>query len=151
MNANRMIVVGVDGSEHSRSALQWAMSEAHLRGAAVQAVTAWGPENYPAALESQAAAERLLAHEIQALPAFHRNGAAIATEVVEGRPADVLSAAARDAELLVVGGHGHNPAWHAVLGAVSDECIRKATCPVVVIPDRYEQPVEPTTKAVAGR
>ena len=42
--------------------------------------------------------------------------------------------AARSADLLVLGSHGHSRLQHTVLGSVSEECIRKATCPVVVIP-----------------
>ena len=40
------IVVGVDGSPASLCALEWAVGQASLTGAAVQAVTAW---QYPAA------------------------------------------------------------------------------------------------------
>lgn len=36
-----LIVVGVDGSAGSREALQWAVAQAELSGAAVQAVKAW--------------------------------------------------------------------------------------------------------------
>jgi nucleotide-binding universal stress UspA family protein len=53
---------------------------------------------------------------------------------VEGRAADVLTTAARDADLLVLGSHGHSQVRHTVLGSVSEECVRKATCPVVVLP-----------------
>src|SRR5215211_3277250 len=35
------IVVGVDGSEESRAALRWAVDEAELRGAELEAVMAW--------------------------------------------------------------------------------------------------------------
>lgn len=35
------IVVGVDGSAHAAAALRWAVEEARLRGARVQAVLAW--------------------------------------------------------------------------------------------------------------
>ncbi len=39
--AQRRIVAGVDGSESSRAALAWAVHEARLTGAVVEAVIAW--------------------------------------------------------------------------------------------------------------
>ncbi len=38
---NPRIVVGVDGSPGSRTALRWAMTQARLLGARVEAVAAW--------------------------------------------------------------------------------------------------------------
>ena len=37
----RRIVVGVDGFESSKAALRWAIRQAKLTGAVVEAVTAW--------------------------------------------------------------------------------------------------------------
>jgi len=42
----------------------------------------------------------------------------------------------RGADLLVVGSHGHGTAYDLVVGSVSAGVIRKATIPVLVIPDR---------------
>ena len=41
MVAMQRIVVGIDGSEASRAALRWALDEARLRGASLEAVQAW--------------------------------------------------------------------------------------------------------------
>ena len=44
---DRRIVVGVDGSAGSRTALRWAISQGQLTGAKVEAVSAWqGPPVY---------------------------------------------------------------------------------------------------------
>jgi nucleotide-binding universal stress UspA family protein len=64
---------------------------------------------------------------------------------MEGRPADVLAAAGHNADLLVLGSHGHSRVPHTVLGSVSEECIRKAACPVVIPvpvadPERHTEP-----------
>ncbi|MBX7267259.1 universal stress protein [Micromonospora sp. Llam7] len=135
-----LIVVGVDGSEGGRRALGWAAREAAERNGTVQAVTAWrwdglegGSMVAPNPIEEEERATALLAREIAVV---NRDGSAapVAAQVVEGRPADVLSAAARGADLLVLGSHGHGRLRHTVLGSVSEECVRKATCPVVVIP-----------------
>ena len=142
MNANYLIVVGVDGSEGGRRALDWAANEAATRGGAVQAVVAWswdGMDYGPiAATYPQQEAERaqkVIGDEIKALVQRRGSHLPVSGEVVEGRPADVLIAAGRSADLLVLGSHGHSRLRHTVLGSVSEECIRNAACPVVVIPD----------------
>ncbi|RZU54599.1 nucleotide-binding universal stress UspA family protein [Krasilnikovia cinnamomea] len=158
MTDSYLIVVGVDGSVGSRRALEWAAREAAARGGAVQAVIAWswdgieygpmtatGPEE-----EAQRAAE-LLDREVKALADRRGTAQPVAAEVIEGRPADVLSAAASAADLLVLGSHGHSRVRHTVLGSVSEECIRKATCPVVVIPVPAERPAPAKEPALRGR
>ena len=141
MTANHRIVVGVDGSEGSRRALTWAVREAAVRSGTVQAVTAWrwdGVDMPPHAAthpeQEREHARQILAREIEEIPESIRVGVTIAAEVVEGRAAEVLTTAAKDANLLVLGSHGHSRVWHTVLGSVSEECVRKSTCPVVVLP-----------------
>jgi len=135
------IVVGVDGSEGGRRALLWAVREAAARGGTVHAVIAWrwdAVDLPPYAMmhpdEERERAECVLTEEISAIPGFERSGVPIAAEAVEGRAAEVLAMAARSADLLVLGSHGHGRMRHTVMGSVSDECIRRAACPVVVIP-----------------
>jgi len=155
VNRNYRVVVGVDGSEGARRALQWAVREAGARSGSVQAVISWrwdtnfvdlppSSVTYPDPEQERKRAERILSHELDGLPGYERAGVTIATEVVEGRAADVLSAAARDADLLVLGSHGHSRVRHTVLGSVSEECVRKAVCPVVVLP---AAPASPTHSA----
>jgi nucleotide-binding universal stress UspA family protein len=156
MSSTYLIVVGVDGSTGSRHALEWAAHEAATRGGAVQAVIAWswdGMEYGPIAAtrpqEEAERARRLLDREIQDLIARTGSSLPVAAETIEGRPADVLSAAARTADLLVLGSHGHSRVRHTVLGSVSEECIRKAACPVVVIPvpaEKQQPPAEPALR-----
>ncbi|WP_341720972.1 universal stress protein [Micromonospora sp. FIMYZ51] len=151
-----LIVVGVDGSDGGRRALRWAAREAAERNGAVQAVTAWrwdgldgGAMVAPNPVEEKERAEALLAREIAAITG---DGSAIpvAAEVLEGRPAEVLTAAARKADLLVLGSHGHGRLRHTVLGSVSEECVRKATCPVVVIPVPAPAPTGTAVPALPG-
>jgi len=141
MSSTYLIVAGVDGSEGGRRALEWAAREAEARGGAVQAVMAWswdGMEYGPIAAtrpdEEAERAARTLEREIHDLITRHGSHIPVAAEVIEGRPADVLSTAGRAADLLVLGSHGHSRVRHTVLGSVSEDCIRKAVCPVVVIP-----------------
>ncbi|MFG2794707.1 universal stress protein [Streptomyces sp. NPDC048419] len=57
----------------------------------------------------------------------------VAPQVVEGQPTAVLTDAARDADLLVVGSHGHGAFAGMLLGSVSHHCVQQATCPVTVV------------------
>ena len=91
------IVVGVDGSDGGRLALRWAVHEASTRGGTVQAVTAWqcndlDPAGADNPVELRERADRALSDEIAGLPS---SGVVIAAEVVEGRAAEVLCAAAQ--------------------------------------------------------
>ncbi|HLU32545.1 MAG TPA: universal stress protein [Natronosporangium sp.] len=135
MPNNDLIVVGVDGSDGGRRALQWAAQEAASRGGTVQAVTAWRWDVPGGGLEGAGEEDpRQRASDILEREVASVGKVPVACEVREGRPADVLVAAARDADLLVLGSRGHSRVWQAVLGSVTEECVRRATCPVVVIP-----------------
>ncbi|MFC0006461.1 universal stress protein [Micromonospora siamensis] len=142
MESNRLIVVGVDGSDGGRRALDWAADEAIAHGGAVQVVVAWrwdrievGPmTNATGPVDEQARAVALLDDELRGLALRKGSGCVVSGEVVEGPPAEVLASAAHGADLLVLGSHGHSRLRHTVLGSVSEECVRRATCPVVVVP-----------------
>jgi nucleotide-binding universal stress UspA family protein len=141
MTTRHLIIVGVDGSEGGRRALEWAVREADARGGAVEAVTAWswdgvefGPVLATSPAEARERAVRLLDDEIRALTATHGSHVPIAAEVIEGSPGEALARAGRAADLIVLGSHGHSRVRHTVLGSVSEACIRMAACPVVVIP-----------------
>ena len=138
---NHLIVVGVDGSEGGRRALGWAAHEAAGRDTAVQAVMAWHWDGIEAEVitatspeEERQQAAKVLDRELSAVIAEHGSHLPIAAELIEGSPAEVLTEAARSADLLVLGSHGHSGLLHRVLGSVSGTCIRKAGCPVVVVP-----------------
>jgi len=61
--------------------------------------------------------------------------------VMIGRPADEIVRHARDyeAELIVIGTHGHDGLQRVLLGSVADRVIRQATCPVLVVPSRSRE------------
>jgi nucleotide-binding universal stress UspA family protein len=139
MNTYR-IVVGVDGSEGGERALRWAAREAHHRGGTVEAIIAWTWDGIDAGLgtptnpsDAKALAEKALTRTVTAVNTVYPT-VAIAAETVQARPAAALTRAARDADLLVLGSHGHGRLYHAVIGSVTEACIRVAGCPVVVVP-----------------
>jgi nucleotide-binding universal stress UspA family protein len=156
--ASYLIVVGVDGSEGGRRALDWAATEAASRGGAVQTVTAWswdgiehGPITGVNPADAQARASRMLEREVTSLIERRGSGMPVAGDVIEGRPADVLTAAALAAELLVLGSHGHSRVHHNVLGSVSEESVCKAPCLVVVIPLPVARARYPAETALRSR
>jgi len=150
---NYLIVVGIDGSEGARSALRWAIREARSRGGSVKAVHAWRwefPELHGEHTDARQASisGAMLDREVEAVAHHAPVGVRIAGEAVHGRPDGVLTDAARTADLLVLGSHGHSRGRHTVLGSVSEECIRKAACPVVVIPVPVKAPESPVEPAI---
>ncbi len=56
--------------------------------------------------------------------------------LVEGPPVQTLldEAARLEADMMVVGSHGYGAVFEVLLGSVSAGVIRRATCPVLVIP-----------------
>jgi nucleotide-binding universal stress UspA family protein len=64
-------------------------------------------------------------------------GASVETITVgedEGDPAEVLAARSRDLDLLVVGSRGYGPVRQVLIGGVSAELMRRAACPVLIVP-----------------
>lgn len=59
--------------------------------------------------------------------------AAITADVVHGHPSNVLVAASKEADLLVVGNRGHSTVTGMLLGSVSQPCVHHTECPVMVV------------------
>jgi nucleotide-binding universal stress UspA family protein len=131
------IVVGVDGSEAGRRALQWALDEARMRRAECLLVHAWsvGVDEvglYPGEVLPLVAqdAQWLLDTELDVAAA---SGVPAKGLLVEGSAADALVEASADADLLVVGHRRQREAPTAVRGSVSAACVDRSACPVVVV------------------
>ena len=145
-DATSRIVVGVDGSDGARRALEWAVAEARLRGAQLIAVHTWelpplgmsaGPFDPPMTLDPdmiqrvEAAARDLVDRELDAVDV---TGLQVDKRVEPRNPADALLDAARDANLLVVGTRGRGGFSGLLLGSVSQQVSQHAPCPVVIVP-----------------
>jgi nucleotide-binding universal stress UspA family protein len=148
-NGQHRIVVGVDGSVPSKAGLAWAIRQARLTGAAVEAVIAWefpAITGYPVPV-SDVDWEDLAAQALSDAIADVAAGAQpvkIATKVKKGNAAQVLLEEAAGADLLVVGSRGHGGFVEALLGSTGQHCVHHATCPVVVIRDSVTgRPAEP--------
>src|SRR4051794_34962992 len=141
------IVIGIDGSEGSLVALRWALAEAALRDAEVQAVYAWTVP-YVGELSGMAIATIDRAQlEADAKAVLTDTVARLHVDdvraplhelVAEGTPAQVLTQAARGADLLVVGSRGRGGFTGLLLGSVSQQVAHHAPCPVVIIPHTDE-------------
>jgi nucleotide-binding universal stress UspA family protein len=132
------IVVGVDGSEASTRAAEWAADQAELTGGRLELVSAWEypmswgnviplPHDFNPEADARAVIDPILAD----LRSSHPN-LDIHLHVVEGHAAEVLIEASKHAALLVVSSRGHRSFSGVVLGSVSQNCVTHAECPVVV-------------------
>ena len=139
------IIVGVDGSQGSKTALKWAMQQAVLTGATVEAIATWqDPAQYgtaygwtSAAFEGDTYATAMaksLDDTIAEVTAQLPHPVTVLPQVIQGHAVEALLHAAADAELLVVGSRGHGTFAGIVLGSVSQHCVQHAPCPVVVVP-----------------
>jgi nucleotide-binding universal stress UspA family protein len=132
------IVVGIDGSEHSRWALKWAADEAKRRGSLLRIVYAQisTPKDVPAWYEPGSTdlspAEAIIDDAVGLVATRHPT--VLARGQVEEWPASlVLTIASRSADLLVVGARGLGGFKELLLGSVSDQCVEYAHCPVAVV------------------
>jgi nucleotide-binding universal stress UspA family protein len=137
------LVVGVDGSAESVSALRWACREASLRGAEVHAVHAWEASCYPAASYAVPAQGRRVDFDAlwrSVLPDGVQGvqGVPVRTEVATGLAARVLLERCEGADMLVLGTASNEPGTPRSVGPVIRACLRRAPCPVVVISSSQE-------------
>ena len=63
------------------------------------------------------------------------HGVEVSYLIWEGDPAESIIEASQseDVDLIVIGNRGHSGMGRALIGSVSDEVIRSAHCPVVVV------------------
>jgi nucleotide-binding universal stress UspA family protein len=140
-----LIVVGHDGSRSAATAVRWALEHAAAVGGRVRVVRGWSMRRPP----------RLEHRSVGYVPPIEDFEAAVAadlradcTGVAGGEPAveveyvafrgpasNGLLEAARDADLVVVGARGLGGFRGLALGSVSDQVVRHAPCPVVVVRD----------------
>lgn len=137
--AVRRIVVGVDGSADSGVALRWACREAAIRDAEVHAVHVWeAPLHSPASYAVPAPEgpyESVVddAEMWKAMLADVTSGVRVRTETAVGLVARVLLDRCKGADMLVLGTANDVPDQQWSAGPVIRACLRRSSCPVVVI------------------
>jgi nucleotide-binding universal stress UspA family protein len=135
------VVVGVDGSEESMRAVEWAAREAAGHGAPLRIVSAAArPPRmpFPGALPPTLASAldglsvRALGQAITRAAAV-TNGLLIDTGLLAGPPAVAVTDSGAGAQMLVVGARGAGGFAAMRLGSVSGYAATHAPCPVIVV------------------
>lgn len=133
---SKRVVVGVDGSNGSRKALEFAFDHASRSGSSVAAIHAWRnlARGFPGEglIEEIQAAERVLAEALAGF-ADQYPDVEVSAEAIPVAPQRALADASQAAELVVVGSRGLGAFAGLLLGSVSQSVLHHAQCPVAVV------------------
>lgn len=149
------IVVGLDGSDESRSALDWAIRAAGPDGT-IHAVHAISPVTELAVAAAQVDSAPMVTHREHDLETWAAPATASAVRVhrsvIEDQAADALLHRADDidADLVVVGVHARARLSPRTLGRVTTELIHRTTHPLVVVRPGPDRPLDDGSVVVAG-
>jgi nucleotide-binding universal stress UspA family protein len=144
------VVVGVDGSEPSLRAADWAADEAALRGAALRLVYASLWERYEGSAlaaglggpSADVTAEAILLAAAERAR-LRRPEVEVTTDVLPDEPEYALVREGRNAALLVLGTRGRSGLVETLLGSVSLTVAAHADCPVIVLRGAHDNQVRP--------
>ena len=155
MTERRVVVVGIDGSECSRTALRWGLYAAGKSPCEVHLVACWQRPllfdagglgvAYPADDDLSQAAQQWLDETVAACSAeiaeAEAAGCVVSARTELGAADVTLEELSKTANLLVVGRRGHN-ALERWLGTTSRHVADHAACPVAVIPESFGAPAD---------
>jgi nucleotide-binding universal stress UspA family protein len=138
------ITVGIDGSNHSVRALEWAANEAAVRHAPLTVLTVhlvpqsgWTGNPIIVPQDAEEVEKERQAAEEMTLKVTSQLGeaqpASVTVRAVNGFPAQMLIEASRKADLMVVGSRGAGGFAKLMAGSVSNQVVHHAHCPVVVV------------------
>ncbi|GAB4086636.1 universal stress protein [Myceligenerans cantabricum] len=137
---DRGVVVGVDGSPESLTALDWAASTATRHDARLTVLAAYEPEQDPTPglqvkdIDVRAAADEALRRAADRLGEVRPGGHAAELLTAVGSPSALLAERSRTSDLVVLGRRGLGRVSRALLGSASGAVVARAHGPVVVIP-----------------
>ncbi|MGO8864521.1 MAG: universal stress protein [Acidimicrobiales bacterium] len=131
--AMHRVVVGIDGSEGGRRALEWAAAEAGRTGAVLEAHASYGPGYVFITTNEVHESLQQLIDEAADRVAQIAPGLTFKGLTHEDSAAKVLIEASEGADLLVVGSRGLGGFSGLLLGSVSHQCSLHAHCPVVIV------------------
>lgn len=144
------VVVGVDGSAESMSALDLAAEEAASRVAPLSIVHVHDPST-ARHVDQPAAARRLLATAVSRALAEHP-ALSVTAELLTGVPTDVLVERAHQASLLVIG-HSPRCGGRTTARSAAHQAVSRTSVPVIVdrplYPSAIAQQPRPVLVAVA--
>jgi nucleotide-binding universal stress UspA family protein len=134
----RRVVVGIDGSDASLDALNWAARQADLTASNLEVVMTWQwPTSFgwgvpvPDDVNPEEDVRKTLETALDPVRVRYPD-LRIDAHVVNGHPAPALVEASKGADLLVVGSRGHGEFVGMLIGSVSEFCTTNAHCPVLV-------------------
>lgn len=140
------VVVGVDGSDPARRALDWAMTEAELRRLPLYVVSATLPAGTYAAMspgalyvEDMHAALEAVRGETEAMVGDANRTREtpfegdLRVQVYSGTATEVLLGMSEKHVLVVVGSRGTGGFSRLLLGSVSTAVVHHSACPVLVV------------------
>ncbi|MEW2488563.1 universal stress protein [Streptomyces sp. NPDC048411] len=149
------IVVGVDGSEPSMRAVDWAADEAALRGASLRLLYASLWERYEGTSLAQDLGkpeEQVTAEDIVATAArrahSRRADVKVTTDVLPEEPEYALVRESRTAAAMVLGSRGRSSLAEALLGSVVVTVAGHAHCPVIVLRGSHDNRVRPGARRI---
>jgi nucleotide-binding universal stress UspA family protein len=142
---SQKIVVGIDGSRQSLTALRWAVRQAASFDSVLEVVHCW--RSHPAAellfgsrdelsrgsvcmLQNEVAAALAALPDVLIRPRIHELSR-------QGRTAMILTEQAADAQLLVLGAHGRTDIRDLAFGRVAASCLRHCACSVVIVENEH--------------
>ena len=137
------IIVGVDGSAHSRKALEYAAKEAVAHHTSLTVLTVHqavrdvygGVSNYPDDPSlTDKARQAAQAETDEVLAGLSERPESVTVKAVHGLPADELVKAAEDADMLVMGSRGTGGFARLLLGSTATQVSHHANCPVLIVP-----------------
>ncbi|MFJ2237991.1 universal stress protein [Streptomyces sp. NPDC087859] len=144
------VVVGVDGSEPSLRAVDWAADEAVLRGVPLRMVYACLWDRYEGAAVARDIGrptalplpQDVVGAAVQRARTRHPD-VQVSADVVFEEPEYALFREGRDASVLVVGTRGRGGIAEMLLGSVSLAVAASADCPVIVLRGSHDNQAMP--------
>lgn len=130
----RQVTVGVDGSDRSIPALQWAVDEGERHGVPVVALMTWnwlGPplrEIQPVAGWDESDAQEFLDNTLA-----KAGCESVESQLFNGPPARALVERSTEGDLVVVGANGASTLRGLLAGSVSRQLAHHAVAPIVVV------------------
>jgi nucleotide-binding universal stress UspA family protein len=147
-NTAPMEVIGCayDGSPEARAALTWTTMFARNARCSVRLLTVDEPSasvipayhGVPAIAVDDSIQRHLSRHLAAAAHDVRREGVEVESWMLEGSPEAVLESESTALDMIVTGSRPRGPARATLLGSVSRHLVRKASCPVLVVPRGYQ-------------
>lgn len=155
------IMIPLDGSKLSETALEHATSLAKSQSSELHLIRVWTRNEpldspYPVRRDWRGLPRKVEAYLQDVANGLREHGLQVWCHVLEGKPDDVITAAAKreNIGLIVMTSHGFSGITRWFLGSVAEAVVRHAPCPVMTIGKTYLQGIqeakETTTPAASA-